>query len=108
MKKIIALSSLCGKYIDDILDIPTSSGYSAIEWDLNYIPTTLDTYRAQTIKDSIISRSLDVRYHLPYSYIDIGHVDSGIRRYSVETILHNLDFISFMGGECSCYSRRIV
>jgi len=98
MKKIISLSSLCGKYLDDIVEIPTSTGFSAIEWDLNYIPPTLNVSRIQSLKNSLSVNGIDVRYHLPYSYIEIGHANSGIRNYSMSTVTYFLDFIKLIGG----------
>ena len=71
---ILAFSSLCGKYIDDIFALARKSPYQAIEWDMNFIPPTLSEYRLNQIKQVIYTHGLKVRYHLPYSYIEMALV----------------------------------
>lgn len=94
-----AYSSLCCKYIDDIFAIALCNPNKAIEWDLNFIPPTLNTERQSYLLKQLSSNSIEIRYHLPYSYVEIAHNNRIIADYSVEVIKRNLDFICRLGGD---------
>lgn len=94
----LALSSLCCHYIDDVLALATSAPDKAIEWDLNYIPPSFSKLRVERIVSTIKNYELDIRYHLPYSFLEIAHVDQTSRHYSILTIKRYLDFISELNG----------
>lgn len=97
--KTIAYSSLCCKYIDDILNTAFLNPYKAIEWDLNFIPPTLSRKRIQSVLSLINLHHLNIRYHLPYSYVELAHSDKDIRKYSVIVIKKYLDFIGQLNGK---------
>lgn len=94
----LANSSLCCKYIDDVLMLASQNNFNAIEWDLNYIPPTLSRYRQHTIGETIKQKSIEVRYHLPYSYIEIAHQDDDIRMMSMFTLRQYINFIAQLNG----------
>lgn len=81
-----AISSWCGKYPDDLLDLATATGFSAIEWDLNYIPLPLSRPRRTALLGRLGKGGVGVRYHLPHSTVDIGSRDPETARVS-ETFL---------------------
>lgn len=97
--KMIAYSSLCCRYIDDILERALKNPYRAIEWDLNFIPPILSGLRLSSIIDIISNCHIKIRYHLPYSFIEISHEDKKIKNFSVLTIKNYLNFISKLNGE---------
>lgn len=72
--------------------------FKAIEWDLNYIPPTLNTHRQHDIKEKISQTSVEVRYHLPYSYIEIAHSNNNIRMMSILTLQQYINFIAELDG----------
>lgn len=94
----LANSSLCCKYIDDIIDLAKQNRFRAIEWDLNYIPPTLNKNRQQIMGEKIKRASIEVRYHLPYSYIEIAHEDNEIRKMSILTLRQYINFIARLNG----------
>lgn len=96
--KIIAKSSLCVKYLDNVLSIAQNDTHRAIEWDLNYIPPTLSIVRKKRLISTIIKNKLKIRYHLPYSFVEIGHSDSSIREFSILVTKQYLDFIHSIQG----------
>lgn len=95
----VANSSLACKYIDDIIQIAKRNIDRAVEWDLNFIPYCLNEKRIDFIKKEIEQSSLSMRYHLPYSYIEIAHEDKGIREFSISVLKRNLDFINILDGD---------
>lgn len=94
----LAFSSLCCDYIDDILKLAKSNADRSIEWDLNFIPFTLSEKRIDYIKTLIDESDISIRFHLPYSFIEIAHTDAKIRRFSKNVLKMNLDFIKKIGG----------
>lgn len=94
----LANSSLCCKYIDDVIMLASENEFKAIEWDLNYIPPTLNTYRQHAIKERINQTAIEVRYHLPYSYIEIAHINDNIREMSILTLQQYINFIAELDG----------
>lgn len=94
----LANSSLCCKYIDDVIKLATLNEFNAIEWDLNFIPPTLDKQRQYTISEKIKQTSIEVRYHLPYSYNEIAHQDDGIRTMSMLIFKQYINFIAQLNG----------
>lgn len=94
----LAHSSLCCKYIDDILALALSSDYKAIEWDLNFIPPTISETRNRDIFSCLTNNGLKIRYHLPYSFLEIAHTNQDIRCFSVLTIKQYLDYINKLNG----------
>lgn len=95
----IAFSSLCAKYIDDMLSTAQQNRDRAIEWDLNFIPPTLNGYRIDSIIKTIEEQKISIRYHLPYSFVEIAHPDEAFRDYSVHAIKEYLKFIHKLGGQ---------
>lgn len=71
MKKI-AFSSLSVKYINEISLLLTENKY--VEWDINWTPISLSENRMNNIK-SILQKSGEVRFHLPYGFWDIADMD---------------------------------
>ena len=94
----IAFSSLCGKYIDDIIAIAEKNQYKSIEWDMNFIPPSLSESRITSFKREMDLKGLDIYYHLPYSFFEIGHPLENIRISSLNTLQRYLQFISRLGG----------
>lgn len=94
----LANSSLCCKYIDDIIMLASQNKFNAIEWDLNYIPPTLDKQRQYYISEKIKYMTIEVRYHLPYSYIEIAHQNDDIRMMSMFTMQQYIKFIAQLKG----------
>lgn len=94
----LAYSSLCCRYIDDILSLAVSSKDKAIEWDMNFIPPTLSKARNESILSCIQKNHLDIRYHLPYSFWEIAHIDPIIRAYSISSIKQYLEYICRLHG----------
>lgn len=97
--KVFAYSSLCVKYLDEVVSLALSNKYNAVEWDLNYIPPVLNTSRRDSLLKIIRDSNLHFKYHLPYSFVEIGHPDIKIRNYSINTVLFYLDFIHSLHGE---------
>lgn len=95
----IAASSLCGKYIDDVISIAQKNEYKAIEWDLNFIPPVLSESRINYIIQTISKGEIEIRFHLPYSFIEVAHSDRIFCDYSVSTIEEYLKFIHKLGGK---------
>lgn len=94
----LANSSLCCKYIDDVIMLASKNEFKAIEWDLNYIPPMLSIPRQQSIKEKINKTAIEVRYHLPYSYIEIAHNNDDIRMMSICTLQQYINFIAELDG----------
>lgn len=94
----LANSSLCCKYIDDVITLASQNEFSAIEWDLNFIPPTLSKHRQYIISEMIEQTAIEVRYHLPYSYIEIAHQDDDIRTMSMFTLQQYINFIAQLNG----------
>lgn len=95
---MIAYSSWCCKYIDDILNLALSNPCKAVEWDMNFIPPTLDDMRIEYIKKFISKYQIQIRYHLPYSYVEIAHFNRDIQNYSMSVLKHYLKFIHKLDG----------
>lgn len=95
---MIAYSSWCCKYIDDILELALSNPCRAVEWDMNFIPPTLDDMRIEYIKKYISKHQIQIRYHLPYSYVEIAHFNCDIQNYSISVLKQYLKFIHKLGG----------
>ena len=98
MMRVIANSSLCAKYPDEVISIAQNNIDKAIEWDLNYIPPTLSSVRKEGLANCIIENGLKIRYHLPYSFVEIGHNDTNIRDFSLLVMRQYLDFIHSLQG----------
>ncbi len=96
---VIAYSSLSAKYIDEVISIAKDNYYKAIEWDLNNIPPTLSLERKKKIITSIEANNLEIRYHLPYSFFDIGHARIDVRNFSVLVMKRYLEFIKSLNGK---------
>lgn len=94
----LANSSLCCKYIDDVIALARQNEFNAVEWDLNFIPPTLSKYREYAIGEKIKQAGIEVRYHLPYSYIEIAHQDEDIRMMSMYTLQQYIKFITRLNG----------
>jgi hypothetical protein len=94
----IAYSSLCCKYIDEVLSIGEKNPTKSIEWDLNFIPPTINTQRILSIINTIKTRKLNIRYHLPYSFIELCHKDNDLREFSFNVCKRYINFISELGG----------
>lgn len=99
-----AFSSLCGRYIDDIIDLAKKNPYKAVEWDMNFIPPTLNSFRLNQLALQISDYGLNIRYHLPYSYTEIAHKDDTIREFSLITIKRYLDYIHLISGNNIAYA----
>lgn len=98
MNMTIAYSSLCVKYIDEILQLALKNPFHAVEWDMNFIPPTISTDRLDTILRIINEDHVSIRYHLPYSFVDIGHPSREIQEFSLATYKMYLDFINQLNG----------
>lgn len=96
---IIANSSLACNYIDDIINLAIKNSDKATEWDLNFIPSCLNEQRIDGIKQKIREHNLDIRYHLPYSYVELSHNENTIREFSLTVMKRNLKFINCLGGK---------
>ena len=94
----LAHSSLCCHYIDDILSLAKNSSDRAIEWDMNFIPPSINAKRSESIISDINEYHLNIRYHLPYSFLEIAHTDHDIQKFSILTIKRYLDYIKRIDG----------
>lgn len=94
----LANSSLCCKYIDDVTMLGRLNDSNSIEWDLNFIPPTLSRYRQKIIRETIAQTPIEVRYHLPYSFIEIAHPDNDIRMMSMLALQEYIKFIAQLDG----------
>lgn len=99
--KILANSSLSCHYIDEVLNLAKLSPDRAVEWDMNYIPPTLSKARCEYIQSFIENNNILLRYHLPYSYLEVAHIDHDIRNYSIITLKKYLDYIHKLNGHCA-------
>lgn len=93
-----ALSSWVCKYPDEICPTTIRAKFDAVEWDLNYIPIPLSRIRRQELRRSFSEAGIKVRFHLPYSTVDVGSLDSTIRTISRDYLCLNLDLIRSLGG----------
>lgn len=96
--KTVAYSSLCCKYIDDILLLVSSNNFGSVEWDLNFIPPILSQKRFDYIRNYIVDNKIELRFHLPYSYIEIAHNEKEFQTYSISVIKEYLKFIAKLGS----------
>lgn len=90
----IALSSWVCKYPDDLIDITLKYGFTAIEWDLNFIPIPLSINRRRKLKNQFIDNGIKIRFHLPYSSYDLAHSDTYIRSLSRDVLIHNIKLLN--------------
>lgn len=94
-----ALSSWVCKYPDDLLNIPAESGFTAVEWDLNYIPLPISEKRCIDLMNTFKRRGIKLRFHLPYSTCDVGHPDKEVRKISMEYLKLNLRLLATLDAD---------
>lgn len=61
-------------------------------------PPSLSKKRFDNVKNYIIDNNLKLRFHLPYSYIEIAHNEKEIQTYSISVIKEYLKFIAALKG----------
>lgn len=89
---IISNSSLCCKYIDDILSTASRNKDKAIEWDFNFIPPTLSDSRTAYIKDYVKHQDINICFHLPYSFYEVADEDQQIRKTSIDVLKRHIQY----------------
>ena len=95
MKKLAFFSTPCN-YIDDVLTVVKEEKY--VEWNLNTIPFSIDMKRMTDVRD-LISKYGEVRYHLPYSFWDLGSSNITISNDSHSYYCRLFEMINFLGSD---------
>ena len=96
MKKLALFSAPC-KYIDDALGVIKKEKY--FEWDLNTLPFALNMKRMAGVRDFIKEYQGEVRFHLPYSFWDLGVNVPSIASDSFNYYCRLFEMIKFL--DCS-------
>lgn len=82
-----------------VLSHAQEKGYRAIDYSLDWRLPLFSAQNTQRLRETLQGNHLEIRYHLPFGAVDIGHRDRETAMVSLQLLKQCLEIIRNFGGK---------
>jgi sugar phosphate isomerase/epimerase len=98
-KPKLALCTHIMPSLEAVISHAQEKGYRAIDYSLDWRLPLFSAQNTQKIKDMLEGNHLEIRYHLPFGAVDIGHNDKDTAAASLRLLKRSFEIIKNFGGK---------
>lgn len=84
--------------LEAVISHAQHNGYHAIDYSLDWRLPLFSAQNTQRLKDVLEGNHLEIRYHLPFGAVDIGHKDRETAAASLRLLKRSLEIAKDFGG----------